>query len=219
MIDKQLLKIKDIKLPIVPQHMVADGCDTASARAYFPNLLPEVNFEAVVLPKLQRYSLNRKMPENNHMLGIAVAATELGLKVVIHKKYSLESDALPPDIPEFTRQVHQRVIGDLCDLINHGKADFLQGDLDLDSLETLLIDSLEAKRYVQVLLNWGEWDPNTQKRWRSPRHDVVIYGISQGKFLIMDPGLSNGECLILSSPEHLYESINEKQQVLTIGKK
>lgn len=70
-------------LPVNITQQLQDGCVTASARSFISNL--GVSFDKVFLPKLREYSLDESNPENNHMLGVAVVAADLGLTVSIHR--------------------------------------------------------------------------------------------------------------------------------------
>lgn len=106
---KEIVGNGPIKLDITKTTQAQDGCVTASARSFLPHL--GVNFDNGFLPQLQEFTLDPENPENNHMLGVAVVAAELGYSVRVHTSAELNrSKELPDNAPELAKRIHPQLI-------------------------------------------------------------------------------------------------------------
>lgn len=208
--------IHEIDLPITITHQAQDGCVTASARSFVSDL--GIPFEKEFLPKLKEYSLDPNNPENNHMLGIAIVSAELGLEVVLHRAVPLKEDILPANAPERAKIINPLIIKRIMDLQRAGKVVLSVGQLGQESLLKKLNGQLNTNKYALIILDWDKWNPVAQKKYGNPRHIVTIFGVHGKTIIVQDPSLTAGENPVRTDIEHLYSSLNEKQQILFVGK-
>jgi hypothetical protein len=217
-IQATLTPITDILISVTSQ--VPDGCVTASARAFIPHL--GVNFETDFLPRLQKYSLDFKNPENNHMLGVGVVAADLGLDVEICRKNPLQGDILPDDASERAKLIHPQVVSEICTLADRGEIKLTVGELDEHILRQKLEEKISAGSYALVFLDWDKWNPDVQKRYgvsENPRHIITVFRIMRETIWAIDPSLESEENPVSTTVEKLLNALNEIQQIVFIGKK
>lgn len=203
-------------LPITFTQQVQDGCVTASARSFIPHL--GIDFENVFLPKLQKYSLDSANGENNHMLGVAAVAAQMGLQVGIHKAEPLLGDILPDSVPESTRMMHKMVTEYCAKLANEGNLISTTGNLDIGEFTRREIDILGDGNYTLIILDWLRWNSKAQAKFGNLNHIVTVYGIKNGLFWVADPAIPITENPVRVTPEFLYGSLLDKQQLISIGK-
>lgn len=203
--------------PIQITRQVQDGCVTASARSFISHL--GVPFDSVFLPRLQEYSLDHSNPENNHMLGVAVVASELGLATTIHRAIPLEGDILPDNAPARAKLIHPKVVEQIRLLQEQGKITVDVGKLDLSTLTELLKHELGEGKYGLILLDWDKWNSEAQKKYGNPRHIVAVIECDNTSVKVIDPSLENTANPSTQSIDHLFQSLNDKQQMIFLGKK
>lgn len=208
---------KHVKLPVTKTKQIQDGCVTASARAVIPHL--GVDFDEQFLPSLLKYQLDQKNPEYNHMLGVAVVGAELGLQVVVHKLNPRVPDVLPPDVPEIAKRIHPKLIEKLCQLEDEKKLTLIGERLDNSDFYKLIRRGLEKGMYIFPFLDWARWNKEVQSKYGNPRHVVVIFGLDGEKLLVHDPSLEPDENPVEADVNHLYQALNNQQQLILLGKK
>jgi len=203
-----------IKLDITKTDQVQDGCVTASARAFLSHL--GVNFDNNFLPQLQEYTLDPDNPENNHMLGVAVVAAELGFSVRVHTRDELSiSRELPANAPELAKRIHPEIIDKLYALKEEDRIELTSGSLSLLELDSLISSELENGKYVMVILNWDMWNKEAQKKFGNPRHIVTIFGHHMDSVYVLDPSVD--EEYITSKVSTLYNALVDSHQIISIG--
>lgn len=215
--EAQALSTQITDAPISVTKQVQDGCVTASARAFISHL--GVNFETDFLPKLKEYSLDLSNPENNHMLGVAIVAAELGLDVEIHRKISLDSDVLPENAPQRAKVIHPQAVAKINELAGQGKIKLSVEELDEHGLQEKLGSKIDDGSYALIILDWDKWNPEAQKKFGNPRHIVTVFKVNGKSVLVVDPSIEIEENPVNTTIEKLYSALNEKQQIIFIGKK
>jgi hypothetical protein len=211
------LKTK-IKLPITHTIQVQDGCVTASAKSFLPQL--GIEFDTAFLPRLQRFQLDVDNPQNNHMLGVAVTAAEMGLSVSVNKINPELDDILPPDVPELAGKIHPFLCGRLRELSNIGIVELMGKVFNEDSLLQMIRTNLKRGQYIMPFLDWDKWNEVTQTaygKYKNPRHIVSIYGLDGEDIIVHDPSLNPNENPVKASISHLLSALNEIQQIVSVG--
>lgn len=192
-----------------------DGCVTASARAIIPHL--GINFEEEFLPRLREFSLDQNNPENNHMLGIAIVAADMGYSTEIHQVTPLE--LLPENAPASAKNMHSNVLEQIFELANQGRITLTNERLDKKTLEEKLLSNLRDGSYALAILDWKKWNSTVQKQYGNPRHIVAIFALEEQKIKIIDPSLKENDNPVEETIEKLLESFDEKQRLIFVGRK
>ena len=215
--ETQVAQTKITDIPISVTKQVQDGCVTASSRAFVPYL--GVDFETDFLPKLQEYSLDLGNPENNHMLGVAIVAAEKGLDVEIHRRISLDDDVLPENAPQRAKLIHPQVVTKINDLTHQGKIKLTVDELNRTGLQEKLGAKVADGSYALVILDWDKWNPEAQKKFGNPRHIVTVFNVDGTSVQVIDPSIDVQDNPVNTTIEKLFSALNEKQQIIFIGKK
>lgn len=131
----------------------------------------------------------------------------------------MESDVLPENAPARAKLIHPQVIKKLTDLKNSGKVEIDISPVDQEKMEKLLAYHFFQGKYGLILLDWEKWNVEAQKKFGNPRHIVSVFGLNSHQVSGIDPSLPEQDNPISVSIDHLYRSLNKKQQMIFIGKK
>jgi hypothetical protein len=202
-------------LPFTESVQIANGCVTASARAIVGHL--GIDFDLEFLPELKKYNLGS--PEDNHMLGIAVASQKFGLNATIHTTNELTSNMPASNFPTKAQEVHPKVIEDIRRLAKLNQLILLTGHYDQYNFFSSIKNAICGGQYVFPFLDWKRFDNESQQKWGNANHIPVIVGFDNYKLVIMDPALDKGRNRIEIDYIKLYESLLPEQQIVFIGKK